>query len=98
MFIKHRQGRESTAGVNDALVCATPTSLKDCSSDPSILSMPKQGDSVSQSLTIPSDGCPMDEIQDAWVIHNNHSLSLSDKAVIERGEKLTVSVYKWPNT
>ena len=73
---------KSTAGVNDALVCAAPTFLKDCSSDPSILPLPKQGDSASQSITIPSDGCPMDEIQDTWVIHNNHSLSLSDKAVM----------------
>ena len=29
------------------------------------------GDSVPQSITTPSGGCPMDEIQDTWVIHNN---------------------------
>jgi len=80
---------KSTAGVHDSLVCAVPTSLKSCSSDPSILPMPKQGDSVSQSITITrGDGCPMDEIQDTWIIHNNCSLSLSDKAVIEQGEQL----------
>ena len=46
---------------------------------------------MSQSITIPSDGCPwpLDEIQDTWVVHNSHSLSLSDKVTIEQGEQLT---------
>jgi len=90
---------KSIVKINDpacTVVKAEPTFLKvhPCS-DHDILPIPtKQGDNLpscsTSYITLPDDGsCPVNELQDVWVTHDNHSLSLPDRVVIEQGEHLT---------
>ena len=90
---------KSIVKINDpacAVVKAELTFLKahPCSYH-DILPIPaEQGDNLpscsTSYITLPDDGsCPVNELQDVWVTHDDHSLSLPDRVVIEQGEHLT---------
>ena len=97
IFAVETQHDQGTKDENmDAPECAVVKTesklLKDSNSDHDTLPIPEGNHSLSSStryITLADDGCPVNEPQDVWVTHDNLSLSLTDKAVMEQGEQLT---------
>lgn len=63
-------------------------------SDNDSLAIQKQDDDLPSSskscITLPDDdSCLVTEPQDTWVVHDNHTLTTTDKTKIEQGEQLT---------